>query len=190
MKLVKNQWLAAVLQAGCCLVLAGAVSTAFAADAPDPKAPQLQPADKKTAWGQEVQTWDRPEAFGPVPESLRTRGDTSCLMQGVDLEAAGYHPGALREGKPIAGGGFYCQPKSTGERPQDTPPRLLSLKNTIGWDRPSAFGKVPDALAAQGARVCASAGPALRAIGYHPQARDAKNTLIAGGGFFCAPIAR
>lgn len=190
MKLVKSQMLAVGLQVWCCLALSGSVSAAFAADAPDPKPPQLQPADKKNAWGQEIQTWDRPEAFGPVPESLRMRGDTSCLMQGVDLEATGYHPQALRDDKPIAGGGFYCQPKSSGDRAHDTPPRLVKLKNIVGWDRPSAFGKVPEALAAKGARVCASAGSGLQAIGYHPQARDAKNTLIAGGGFFCAPIAR
>ena len=190
MKLVKSQLLTVVLQVWCGLVLSGPLSGAFAGDTPDPKPPQLQPADKKNAWGQEIQTWDRPEAFGPVPESLRARGDTSCLMQGVALEAVGYHPEALRNGKPIAGGGFYCQPKSSGERAQDTPPRLVSEKSIVGWDRPSAFGKVPDALAAKGARVCSSAGPGLQAIGYHPQARDAKNSLIAGGGFFCAPIAR
>lgn len=190
MKLVKGQLLTVVLQVWCGLVLSGPLSGAFAADTQDSKAPQLRPADKKNAWGQEIQSWDRPEAFGPVPKSLRARGDTSCLMQGVELEATGYHSEALRDGKPIAGGGFYCQPKSSGERPQDTAPRLMDVKSTIGWDRPSAFGKVPDALAAQGARVCSSAGPGLQAIGYHPQARDAKNSLIAGGGFFCAPIAR
>ena len=190
MKLVKSQLLTVVLQVWCGLVFSAPMSGALATDTPDPKAPQLQTTDKKNAWGQELQSWDRPEAFGPVPEGLRARGDTSCLMQGVELEATGYHPKALRDGKPIEGGGFYCQFKSSGERPQDTPPRLVDVKNIIGWDRPSAFGRVPDALAAKGARVCSSAGRGLQAIGYHPQARDAKNSLIAGGGFFCAPIAR
>lgn len=63
----------------------------------------------------DVRTWDRPGAFGPVPETLRERAAQTCASLDTDKvkhEARGYHAGALNlEGKPFAGGGYYCTPK-------------------------------------------------------------------------------
>ncbi|MDO8888328.1 MAG: hypothetical protein Q7V16_07080 [Hydrogenophaga sp.] len=63
----------------------------------------------------DVRTWDRPGAFGPVPDSLREQAARVCASldsEKVKHEARGYHPGALNlEGKPFAGGGYYCTPK-------------------------------------------------------------------------------
>lgn len=52
--------------------------------------------------------WDRPEAFGPVPEELKDRGDKKCKDDGA-REAIGYHPRAINlNGQPFEGGGFLC----------------------------------------------------------------------------------
>ncbi len=52
--------------------------------------------------------WDRPNAFGPVPEKLRPEGTSICQAINYN-KAIGYHPGALDyAGKPITGGGFFC----------------------------------------------------------------------------------
>lgn len=57
-------------------------------------------------------TWDRPNAFGPVPVGLNAAGDAICKNIGSE-KATGYHPKAEDiNGKPINGGGYYCVGKS------------------------------------------------------------------------------
>ena len=52
--------------------------------------------------------WDRPEAFGPVPEELKATGDKICKNDGA-REAIGYHPRAIHlNGQPFKGGGYLC----------------------------------------------------------------------------------
>ena len=63
----------------------------------------------------DVQTWDHPGAFGPVPAELRDVGAKVCSTLDTDkrqFEVRGYHAKALNlEGNPFKGGGYYCVPK-------------------------------------------------------------------------------
>lgn len=95
-----------------------------------------------------------------------------------------------------------CSLNSVGSVAAKEPPRLLAVDNTsastkanVGaiqsgktfkarWDRPNAFGPVPQDLQVTGDSICKSAG-FNRAIGYHPQALGVDGKAIAGGGFFC-----
>jgi len=53
-----------------------------------------------------VKTWDRPGAFGPVPSALQATGNKTC---GYNMKAVGYHPEAQDEnGNTLPKGGFLC----------------------------------------------------------------------------------
>src|SRR5690348_2926862 len=55
-------------------------------------------------------SWDRPEAFGPVPADQLARGQASCNKLGEGWKPTGYHPRAQNaDGTPARGGGFYCE---------------------------------------------------------------------------------
>jgi len=73
--------------------------------------PKLVDSVFRTGWGGsslEQVAWDRPGAFGPVPESLQATGDAICKKGGFG-RAVGFHPKARdREGKPIPDGGYFC----------------------------------------------------------------------------------
>lgn len=60
-------------------------------------------------------TWDNPGAFGPVPAELAAKGQAVCSTldtKDVKYMAIGYHPQAKDiDGKPFAGGGYYCVAK-------------------------------------------------------------------------------
>ncbi len=59
-----------------------------------------------------VGSWDRPNAFGPVPAELQAAGNATCKGVGAE-KATGYHPKALNaDGKPFVGGGYYCVGKN------------------------------------------------------------------------------
>ncbi len=64
----------------------------------------------------DVRTWDNPGAFGPVPDSLKETAAKVCGTLDTDKakhEARGFHSRALNlEGRPFAGGGYYCVPAS------------------------------------------------------------------------------
>lgn len=155
---------------------------------PSEDPPKVNEVVKESQNGRKLYIWDRPSAFGKVPADKKIFGDFICAKGRIDLEATGFHPKAQdKDGKEIPGGGYYCEPKSTGDRPQQIAPKLKRLNGIAGWDRPGAFGKVPDKLKAKGRMVCQSMGKNLDAIGYHPQARDEQDTPINGGGFLCAP---
>jgi hypothetical protein len=137
--------------------------------------------------GKSFQTWDRPNAFGPVPQKLQASGDLACLSVRVDLFALGYHPMAQDvNGKPISGGAFFCGLKPNGDQPDSKPPRLVREKDTVAWDRPAAFGRVPKAEYDRGRTLCQTLGSDFVPIGFHPEAEDEQGKAIAGGGFFCA----
>lgn len=163
---------------------------------PDPIPPKLVATDKKDpVTGKELYDWDRPSAFGAVSGDLKAVGDGACMAARVDLEALGYHPEAIDEtGKPIQGGGFYCYVRPNGEKPDAVAPQLVPSKQTdskgralLAWDRPGAFGKVPEALQVRGDVACMLADVKLEAIAYHPQARGGDGAPIQGGGFYCFP---
>jgi hypothetical protein len=156
-------------------------------DKPDAVAPRLVPSARKGTDGQQLLAWDRPGAFGKVRETLQAKGDVACMLASIELEAIAYHPQAAGpDGEPLPGGGFYCFRKKTGDKPAEKAPHLTRLDGMLGWDRPAAFGAVPQALQARGDAVCANAGRTLHAIGYHPAALDEKGQPIPGGGYFCA----
>lgn len=74
---------------------------------------------------------------------------------------------------------------SAGDRPDEIPPRLvMGHNNTRIWDRPEAFGPVPDSKQKQGQKAC---GPNKKAIGYHPYAKDEKGYAIPKGCYLCVP---
>jgi hypothetical protein len=81
-----------------------------------------------------------------------------------------------------------------GSSPSDPPPQIAFLgardgqgNDYLTWENVSSFGPVPSELKAAGDASCMSVGPGLRAIGYHPRARDRKGNQLPGGGFFCQP---
>jgi hypothetical protein len=81
-----------------------------------------------------------------------------------------------------------------GSAPSDPPPQIAFLgardgKGTdyLTWENVSSFGPVPAELQAVGNASCQAVAPSLRAIGYHPQAKDRKGVTLPGGGFFCQP---
>lgn len=59
-----------------------------------------------------LKQWDRPQAFGPVPNDLLTNGLEYCATLnhgGKRYSPAGYHPHARSvEGFTFEDGGFYC----------------------------------------------------------------------------------
>lgn len=99
--------------------------------------------------------------------------------------------------------GFVCMSLLTScssfvnRSPDQNPPRLVSAEEQeqfgwdggkqgyIMWDRPGAFGSVPDGLMATGNQLCKATG-FTKVIGYHPQAIGLNGQAIAGGGFLCA----
>ena len=60
----------------------------------------------------DVRTWDKPGAFGPVPAELQAQGQKVCETLDTDKtkhEPRGYHAKAENlDGQAFVGGGFYC----------------------------------------------------------------------------------
>lgn len=87
--------------------------TSLAGRNPDQNPPRLVSSEKQEQYGwdskrQVYVKWDRPGAFGSVPENLRATGDQLCLLGGWS-RAVGYHPQALgMDGQQIRGGGYLC----------------------------------------------------------------------------------
>ena len=82
-----------------------------------------------------------------------------------------------------------------GDEPTDPPPQIVFLgakdaagEDYLSWRHVSSFGQVPESLKAQGDISCMRYGFELRAVGYHPQARDRKGNAIPNGGYFCSPV--
>ncbi len=80
---------------------------------PDQNPPRLVSSEEQEQYGWDGQkrvyvAWDRPGAFGTVPNNLRMTGDLLCQTGGFE-KAIGYHPNALSQvGQAIAGGGYLC----------------------------------------------------------------------------------
>ena len=95
-----------------------------------------------------------------------------------------------------------CSTSPVGMSFNSVPPRLVDLDppkqgkpvdsraivngqvQRVGWDRPSAFGPVPDNMQAKGKSVCQSI-KYNKPIGYHPRAMDYAGNPIPDGGFYC-----
>jgi hypothetical protein len=175
--------------AGLAVSLAACSTPSIIGSKPDVVPPKLVKSGIKAADGTEYITWDNPRAFGPIPDSLKAAGDTSCMWAGIEFEAIGFHPGARGlDGAPIPQGGYFCNLKKHGSEPAKTSPKLVVRDGLLGWDKPNLFGKVPDDLKANGIAVCSklnSQGVTYRPLAYHPTALDQQGRPIDGGGFFC-----
>ena len=171
------------------LALTGCMSVPVApgmGDKEDAKAPRLVNSTVKDEQGRFLPTWDRPTAFGKVSGNLKSIGDIACMRARADLESIGYHSKAEgMDGNAMVGGGFFCWAKANGDKQDVKAPQLVRDGNTLSWDRPSAFGAVPEAVKTRGAQVCSSIGNFV-AIGYHSDSRDEAGKPIVGGGFLCA----
>ncbi len=101
------------LFAGVVILFVSGCTTMTVGNAPDSNPPKLLKSENDRDRGLTQGKvsgirWDRPGAFGPVPANLQAQGDAGCQAGGF-TRAIGYHPGALNlEGKPIAGGGYFC----------------------------------------------------------------------------------
>lgn len=167
--------------------LVGCANTAIVGSKASERAPQLVKVPSQMSGADEVVAWDNPLFFGPVPATLQMAGDIACMRARVDLHAIGYHPKARDlQGNELVGGGYYCYPKNHGDAPHSNPPRLQLMDGVLGWDRPSAFGKVPDDLKIRANGVCGRFDKNTQAIGYHPMAQAENGQPIGGGGFLCA----
>jgi len=172
------------------LLILSLITGSMAAAQSDPAEtpPQMSELIPKTEENRQLVTWDNPSAFGSVPPNLQAIGDFICAKGRIDLYAVGFHPKAKdKDGNEIPGGGYLCDRKSTGDQPHEEPPRLALQGNLMGWDRPSAFGLIPQSLLNQARLQCLNSGPKLDAIGYHPRALDEKGRRIPGGGYLCGP---
>lgn len=136
------------------------------------------------AKGQDYLTWDRPGSFGPVPKELQGVGDISCMSVSLTLRAGGYHPKALdRKGNLVPGGGFYCQLRSITS--DSSPPKVVLINGQPGWDRPSAFGAVPEDKLAAGNEACGKQSAKSKPLGFHPRPIDINGAVMEQGGFLC-----
>lgn len=151
---------------------------------PSDPAPRIVFLGARDAQDKDYLTWEHVSSFGKVPAELQAAGDLSCMRVSQNLRATGYHPRALdRYGKLIPGGGYFCQiTLLSGNLP---PPRLVVVNGRLGWDRPGAFGPVPEALAKRAQEECSAQGGLQRAIGYHAAALDANGAVLPKGGFLC-----
>lgn len=151
---------------------------------PDTVPPQLRTSQKTG-----LLEWDRLMAFGKVSGPLKATGDVACMSAAPEYEALGYHPRAKDEkGNEMPGGGFLCKRKDNGDKPDAKAPQLKPDGNSFAWDRPGAFGKVPEEIKESATRACnAAGGQRMRAIGFHPKAMDAQGKPFPTGGFLCFP---
>ena len=77
-------------------------------------------------------------------------------------------------------------PRLVGAAAVTGPPQMAIDRDGISsWANAAAFGAIPPELAQRGDDLCNGVN-ARRAIGYHPDARDAKGRPLPGGGFFCS----
>lgn len=79
-----------------------------------------------------------------------------------------------------------------GEKPSDPPPQIVFLgahdgkgQDYLTWENVSSFGRVPPELQAAGDLSCMRVEPGLRAVGYHPKAKNRAGQTMVGGGYFC-----
>lgn len=187
MKITNKAFIHRTLLIACCAAqLAGCASQGvLISDRPSDPPPQIVFLGARDAASKDYLTWENVRSFGRVPVELQAVGDLSCMRVDLNLRATGYHPRALdRQGKPIPGGGYFCQ-LSLSSKVDATPPRLVMNGSSVGWDRPGAFGPVPVSLTERAKRECQLQGSAMRPLGYHPRPQDLNGRFVAEGGFLC-----
>lgn len=170
-----------------CGLLAACAQGLLVGETPSDPPPAVAKLGARDGKGNEYLTWDRPWAFGKVPPELQSAGDVGCMKIDVHLRAVGYHPKAMDlNGRPMQGGGFYCQPGWQSFR-SDVVPKVIRQGDEWGWDRPGLFGAIPADQLARAADICRQQNPRFKPIGFHPAPLDQDGKAMAGGGFLCAP---
>ena len=165
------------------LAVGGCTSGVRIGEVPSEPAPQIVFLGAKDNDGIDYLTWKDIPSFGRVPTELQAVGDHSCMNYDLILRAVGYHPQARgRDGNKLPGGGFYCAVRSTGGY-ADEAPQLVTQDETVGWDRPSAFGAIPNELLDLGQERCDVFG--TQPLAYHPNALNLEGQPIQDGGFLC-----
>ena len=167
-------------------LLSGCISTGILiGEKPSDPPPQLAFLGARDAKNQDYMTWENVSSFGPVPVVLKASADQSCMRLGLELRATGYHPRARdRYGREMAGGGFFCQP-NVALGYDRVPPQLENRNGAVLWDRPGAFGAIPESVMTAAIRECAKQNQ--KPLAYHPAALSVEGQPIAGGGFLCTP---
>lgn len=167
-------------------MLAGCVSNGILiGEKPSDPPPKLAFLGARDAKSQDYLTWENVSSFGQVPVALKAAGDSSCMRLGLELRATGYHPHARdRNGREMAGGGFFCQVVlAVGY--DSVPPRQVKRDRALAWDRPGAFGPIPDSAMTAAALECAKQNQ--KPLAYHPGALGEDGLPMTGGGFLCTP---
>lgn len=154
---------------------------------PSDPPPQIVFLGAHDAKGVDYLTWENVSSFGQVPPELKAAGDLGCMRIDITLRALGYHPKARnRAGETMDGGGFFCQPPLVATAAvSTTPPKLITRDGQLAWDRPGAFGAIPESQLLRAQQQCQKVDPKSRALGYHPDALGAQGQAIPGGGFLC-----
>ena len=169
------------------LALLGCASEALLiGEIPSDPPPQIVYLGARDAKGQEYMTWENVSSFGRVPEQLQAVGDLSCMRNGLALRATGFHPNArdLR-GQAVPGGGFFCQLALIKGAQDSQPPRAVLKDGVLGWDRPGAFGPVPEARRLQAEQECSKGGVKAIPLGFHPRPLDVSGQPMVQGGYLC-----
>jgi hypothetical protein len=172
----------------CAAALAGCVSSAFVVgDSYGEPPPQVVYMGAEDAQGKPYLTWHRSWAFGPVPSELQSSGDMSCMKLGYSLRAVAYHPRALDlNGQATPGGGFFCQPQPLQNLADARPPQVVVKDGMEGWDRPGAFGPIPEDRLSAANQVCTQQNPKAKPLGFHFRPLNASGQPMLQGGYLCA----
>lgn len=135
--------------------------------------------------------WGYPQ---PAPEHRNTEVQANMACRDCCVPLAGNASGQKSLPRECAGVGGGAR---LNRAPEQHPPQLVSSEHWkqygwdgqkrtyVKWDRPRAFGAIPDHLCSTGDKLC-RAGGFEKAIGYHPHALSRDGQAIAGGGYLCS----
>ena len=155
-------------------------------ETPSDPPPQIVYIGARDAKGQEYVTWENVSSFGRVPPALQAVGDLSCMRNGLALRATGFHPKARdTSGKTVAGGGFFCQRVSIAYAINAHAPRAILTDGVPGWDRPGAFGPIPEGRRVQAEQECKKGSPKAVPLAFHPRPLDVSGLPMEQGGYLC-----
>ena len=155
-------------------------------ETPSDPPPQIVYLGARDSKGQEYMTWENVSSFGRVPPELQAVGDLSCMRNALELRATGFHPHAKDvRGQAVPGGGFFCQLQTIKDVVDARPPQAVVKGGVLGWDRPSAFGSIPENRRVQAEQECQKGSPKAVPLGFHPRPFDVAGQPMEQGGYLC-----
>lgn len=184
---MKTTWPARLACMSAALALMGCASQGILiGESPSDPPPQIVYLGAQDAKGQEYKTWINVSSFGRVPPELQAVGDLSCMRTSLELRAVGFHPRAKDlSGQAVPGGGFFCQLTPLKAVVDAQPPRAVLKDGVLGWDRPSAFGPIPEARRQQAEQECKKGNSRAVPLAYHPRPLDVSGQAMPQGGYLC-----